>query len=140
MRKYREYTDDDLILAIKESKSMATTLRKIGLKPCGGNYIHLKKSLQRLNIDTSHWKGQAWNKDEQLKDWSSYTKIKFLKKHLIKLKGNKCEKCNNEKWFDNVITLEVHHKDGNRTNNNLENLELLCPNCHSYTDNWRKQK
>ena len=40
-------------------------------------------------------------------------------------------------WLGKPITLEVHHKDGNHQNNELENLQLLCPNCHSYTDNWR---
>jgi 5-methylcytosine-specific restriction endonuclease McrA len=38
------------------------------------------------------------------------------------------------------INLEVHHIDGDRTNNSLENLQLLCPNCHSYTTNFRKPK
>jgi hypothetical protein len=38
------------------------------------------------------------------------------------------------------INLEVHHKDGDRTNNSLENLQLLCPNCHSYTYTFAKQK
>lgn len=56
---------------------------------------------------------------------------------LIKLRGRKCEKCGLEVWLDNPITLEIHHKDGDRSNNTLENLMLLCPNCHSYTPNWR---
>lgn len=48
--------------------------------------------------------------------------------------------CKLHKWLNFPITLEVHHIDGDRTNNNEENLQLLCPNCHSYTDNWRNRK
>ena len=43
-------------------------------------------------------------------------------------------------WLGKPINLEVHHIDGVRTNNSLENLQLLCPNCHSYTDNFRRPK
>jgi 5-methylcytosine-specific restriction endonuclease McrA len=60
--------------------------------------------------------------------------------HLIKFRGHKCESCGNTEWFNQPIKLEIHHIDGDRTNNNLENLQLLCPNCHSITPNWRKQK
>ena len=58
-----------------------------------------------------------------------------------KLKENykeaKCECCGLTEWLNQPITLELHHKDGNHSNNELDNLELLCPNCHSYTENWR---
>ena len=43
------------------------------------------------------------------------------------MKELKCEECN----FDNPLALEVHHKDRNRKNNNLDNLQLLCCNCHT---------
>jgi len=138
MRKYREYTNDDIIKYSKEVTSLASLLKKLNLKPYGGNYDSIRRKLQKLNIDTSHWLGQGWSKNKQLKDWNSYTRVSYLKKHLIKLRGHKCEMCSNDKWLDKPITLEVHHKDGDRTNNDLDNLMLLCPNCHSTTDNWRK--
>ena len=140
MRKYREYTDEDIIKYAKEVKSIASLLNKLNLKPCGGNYANIKNNLQRLKVDTSHWTGQGWNKDQQLKEWGNYTKISQLKMHLIKFRGHKCESCGNTEWFNQPIKLEIHHIDGDRTNNNLENLQLLCPNCHSITPNWRKQK
>lgn len=139
-RKYREYTDEQFIRYSKEVKSIAGLLRKLGLKTAGGNYAQAKQTLQRLKVNTDHWTGQGWNKGEQLKDWSDYTRVSYLKKHLIQLKGHKCERCNLEKWLDNLIPLEVHHKDGNRTNNHLDNLEILCNNCHALTDGWRKTK
>lgn len=140
MRKYREYSDEDVIKYAKEVKSMAKLLTKLGLKTVGGNYNHMKHTLQRLQIDTSHWTGKAWNRNERLKDWSQYSRVNGLKKHLIELRGHQCENCKNFLWFEHPITLEVHHKDGDKTNNSLDNLQLLCPNCHSLTDNWRKHK
>lgn len=138
MRKYREYSDEDVINNAKKVFSLAGLMRSLDLRPCGGNYANIKRIVQRLNIDTSHWTGQGWCKDKQLKDWSHYTKAHNLKKHLIKERGHKCEICGNEEWLGKPITLEIHHIDGDRTNNTLDNLQLLCPNCHSTTDNWRK--
>lgn len=55
---------------------------------------------------------------------------------LIKLRGHKCECCGLSEWNNLPITLQAHHIDGDKTNNELENLSLLCPNCHSQTDNF----
>ena len=140
MRKYREYSDNDIINYSKEVFSLAGLMRKLDLRPCGGNYASIKRKVQTLNIDTSHWTGSAWNKDKQLKDWSQYTKAVNLKEHLIIERGHKCEKCGNTEWFGQPIALEVHHIDGDRTNNSVENLQVLCPNCHATTPDWRKQK
>ena len=48
-----------------------------------------------------------------------------------------CNKCGISEWQGFKIPLELEHKDGNTTNNSRENLEGLCPNCHSITDTWR---
>lgn len=62
-----------------------------------------------------------------------------LKWRLIEegVKKWRCERCNNTEWLGDKIPLELHHKDGDRTNNELDNLELLCPNCHAFTDTYR---
>ena len=62
-----------------------------------------------------------------------------LKNRLFKagLKENKCEICGISEWLGQPIKCELHHKDGNRTNHKLENLQILCPNCHSQTDTYR---
>lgn len=52
-------------------------------------------------------------------------------------KEHRCEHCGLTTWLGNPIPLEVHHKDGNRHNNVLENYELLCPNCHAFTESYR---
>lgn len=140
MRKYRNYTNEDIVRYTKEVYSIASLLKRLELKPSGGNYANIKNNLQKLKIDTSHWKGQGWNKDQQLKDWTKYSRVGHLKKHLIKEKSHQCEKCLLTTWLEQPIILEVHHKDGNRTNNNFNNLQLLCCNCHAQTDNWRNRK
>lgn len=56
---------------------------------------------------------------------------------LIESRGNKCEDCGLFDWRNKPIALEVHHLDGDSSNNKSENLRLLCPNCHSQTDNFR---
>ena len=138
MRKYRNYTDEDVIRFAKEVKSIAGLLKKLDLKPVGGNYANIKRIIQRLQIDCSHWTGQGWNKGQQLKDWSNYTQGASAKPHLIKLRGHKCESCNLSEWLGDLIPLEIHHVDGDKTNNGADNLQLLCPNCHSCTKDFRK--
>lgn len=56
---------------------------------------------------------------------------------VIEEQGGRCNRCNIDVWMDQPITLEIDHIDGNRTNNARENLEGLCPNCHSVTPTWR---
>lgn len=49
----------------------------------------------------------------------------------------KCASCNLTEWLGNPIPLELEHIDGNNSNHLLENLEMLCPNCHSFTSTYR---
>lgn len=49
----------------------------------------------------------------------------------------RCNRCGIDNWLGEVLSLELEHKDGNNKNNARENLEGLCPNCHSLTKTWR---
>jgi len=140
MKKYRNYTDEDIINYSKNVNNISQLLKKLNLKSVGGNFANIKRNLQRLNIDTSHWTGSAWNKDQQLKDWKNYSRAVNLKKHLIQFKGHCCENCKNQKWMGELIPLEIEHIDGDRTNNEISNLKLLCCNCHAQTPTWRRRK
>ena len=144
----RKYTDEQLIEAVSNSISIAQILTKIGLAPRGGNYRSIKNAIIRLGIDDSHLTGQAWNKGivfgykRRIEDYlsnnrpiSSYD----LKRRLLSegYFDRKCYKCNNTLWNDQDIPLELEHIDGHHENNSLDNLTLLCPNCHAQTDTYR---
>lgn len=137
----RKVTKEQLQEIANRCFSIAGMIKELGYKEHHGSSYHVvKKYLQLHNIKTEHWKGQGWSKDEQLKDWKDYNRVASFKKHLLKERGHLCENCKLEDWLDCPIKLEVHHIDGNRTNNEYTNLKLLCPNCHAYTDSWKKRK
>lgn len=82
--------------------------------------------------------------DKLNKYLNNNTKITSHKLKILliqeKLKKHQCESCLLSEWLEKKIPLELHHIDGNSSNNNLENLQVLCPNCHSLTDNYRAKK
>lgn len=61
-----------------------------------------------------------------------------LKQRLLRLmlKEDRCERCGICEWLDRPLAMALHHINGDRLDNRLENLELLCPNCHSQTENY----
>lgn len=67
---------------------------------------------------------------------------KVIKRILIEEFGweNKCNKCELSKWLEKPIVIELEHKNGINTDNRIENLDFLCPNCHSQTSTWRARK
>lgn len=62
-----------------------------------------------------------------------------LKQYLLEKRGYKCECCKNTTWLNETILLTVHHINGDAYDNHLENLQLLCWNCHAVTDNYGKK-
>lgn len=66
---------------------------------------------------------------------------RFVKRYLTEKFNNRCEKCGwgETNTFTNNVPLELHHRDGNSGNNVIDNLELLCPNCHSLTENYKSR-
>jgi DNA-binding CsgD family transcriptional regulator len=76
--------------------------------------------------------------DELLVIGRPQTSRSHLKARLIKagLKENRCERCGITEWMGQPLTMELHHVNGDGTDNRLENLQLLCGNCHAQTDNW----
>jgi hypothetical protein len=136
---------------VKKSFSIDSILKVIGLKLTGGNRDTVKRHIKRLNLDTSHFTGQAHRKgtstpvcigktlEEIMVEDSTYTNTHRLKLRMISegLREHQCECCNKTVWIGVPIPLELHHKNGIRNDHRDENIELICPNCHGISDNYR---
>jgi len=75
-----------------------------------------------------------------INNWLSGGKIpgsKAIKNYIAQINGNKCSVCGISDWMGIAISLELEHIDGNSENNNINNLSLICPNCHSQTSTYK---
>lgn len=146
MPQKRRWTDDDLREAVINSVSVRSVIYKLGLVPAGGNYKHVTRIINELKLSTSHFQGKGWNKGWSFdprkpvtptKDWlvkNSSVQSNTLKKRLFKdgLKSPKCELCGwAAKSVDGRIPVELDHINGDNRDNRMDNLRILCPNCHS---------
>lgn len=138
-------SDELLLEAVKNSKSVFAVLRYLELRCAGGSHSHYSRRIKKLGIDTSHFTGQLWSKgrtdltkklpDEILivTDGSRRQAAYMLRRALIE-KGVEycCSKCGQgPDWLGYPLTLDVDHIDGNWADSRLGNLRFLCPNCHS---------
>lgn len=144
MRK-RSWTVDQLKEGVAKSHSVRQLLGYLGLKEAGGNYSQVKKYLQEYKVETPHFKGRGWNKgltgfgipriklEDILVVGSTFQSYKLKNRLLaVKLKEPRCEECG---WAmvsdDGRLPLEIDHINGDSRDNRIENLRILCPNCHS---------
>lgn len=147
-----------LIQHISSCKSIAELLRRLKLKNHGGNRDKIKKTINNLNLDITHFTGELWSKgnnrfnDKRINNnviqnetaWEkifikgSKTKNATILKRLV-LSGKrqyKCNICGLSRWKGKPIRLRLDHIDGDNINNLEENLRIICPNCDSQTDTF----
>jgi hypothetical protein len=144
-----DVSDKDFIKIIKESIFYSEVMRKVGYKNTGNNSV-VKKRIKKLKLDVSHFKKGRYAARQKipLKDIcvenGTYS-TNHLKKRLFKdLKWeHKCSFCNEKEcnWMMTneigPIPLELDHINGNNKDHRLENLRLLCPNCHATTNTYK---
>jgi hypothetical protein len=152
-----KYTLELLAPIVKESMSYREVCRRLGVNDSNnGTRSYITKVIAMLGIDTSHFSPNGRRpktrkrriSDEQfLVKNSTYNGgggaegKSRLRLTLEKYKPVVCDICNNPGvWLDQPLKLQVDHIDGDRMNNQLDNLRWLCPNCHQQTTTWGKKK
>lgn len=151
----RKYDKEWLTELCKNSYSYAEVLRKAGRQQGGGTQATLKKKIEEYEIDISHFTGQRWQKSPNQQNNIVSRELYSLDEVFIKnspvtqkvLRGYierhkmleyKCQICGCDgNWQNGIIALEVDHINGDNTDNRIENLRYLCPNCHALTETYR---
>ena len=124
-------------------------LRNLGVKPNSSTISTIKRRIQEYGLDVSHFVKNAGNTKKHIENYLRvYSKDEskpsscHVKNKLFEYgyKEKRCEICGIIDWNGENITLQIHHIDGQHKNYTPENLQILCPNCHSQTDNWGRKK
>lgn len=141
------------LTSVREAVANTNSWRSLALYlklpyPSSVIYRRLRPFCGQHAIDVSHFTGQASNRgktfDERRRDIQVYlSNEQPIASHALKirlldegLKRHQCEKCDRTEWNGRPIPIQLHHEDGNSANNQLDNLKILCPNCHAQTGNY----
>ncbi len=152
MNQVQKYTVDVLRVAVEQSHSLAGVLRVLGLRQAGGTQSHLKRRIVHFGLDTSHFTGKGSNRGSDHKGPRMLTPEEVLVKRVngrrslaVRLRRALvksgvpyvCAKCGTGgEWCGKELHLQVNHKNRDWLDDRIDNLEFLCPNCHSQTEGW----
>jgi len=145
--KLEKFTNNEIIEVLNNSKSFREALIKFGYSSNGsGGYVSAKRIIIKRNIKIPNYNyygdgksNPKYELEQILIKNSPYSSRTRLKKRLINegLLEYKCTKCGNiGQWNGELLSLQLEHKNGINNDNRLENLELLCPNCHSQSKTY----
>lgn len=144
----RNMNDDEFKSLFYSSNSFGDIISKLGLNICGAQYKNINDKCEKLGLnksffDSSKYRKNAHNTVKQplssiLVENSKYKSTHCLKRRLISEKFfiNECFICKISSWQNKKLSLQLDHINGIRTDNRLENLRFLCPNCHSQSDTY----
>lgn len=141
--------DKEFIEIVKSSKSYSEILVRCGLPSRGANRKTIIRRIKTLSIDCGHLKSnlgktfihRRWSLEEANREVfvnGSNTKPTTIKTIILRfgLLDYKCECGICDNWREKPISLQLEHKNGNHSDNRIENLTFLCPNCHSQTETY----
>jgi hypothetical protein len=147
-KKIDAFDDEMFTTLLQNSKNWTDFVRKCGFKSCNGITIsHLLKRINQLGLNTKHFDGPMKSDHIFVVD-SQYRYNNLIKKKLVRDfdRPYECSVCKNEHftnrdgvllWRNQEIILELEHKNGINTDNRIDNLTFLCPNCHSQTSTFK---
>jgi hypothetical protein len=140
------YTEQEIREAVERSPSYVAALRLLGLRAAGGNHKTLKRYIEHYGISTDHFDPNWTRRGHVNKPWTPLEDVlvenceynrKRLKRRLYEagLKKRECELCGqDETWRGRHMTLILDHINGMATDDRLENLQIVCPNCAATLD------
>ena len=156
MHRY-DWSKERVEKAVAAANCWFDCLDKLGIPKVGGNYRTLRRKIEEFGFETTHfdyrlaktrnggrYKHQIANRsDEEIFKYGARIKTMNLKKeyiHRVLQDDAHCEICGIRNWNGRELIFQIHHLDGNHLNHTVGNLQLLCPNCHSQTDNFSNRK
>jgi len=139
-------TDEMIIEACQNADSMSKACSSLDI-----SFATFKRRAIKLNVYKTNQGGKGRKKPIKIDGKNKFSTQDILNGKHPTYQSNKlrrrlleenifeheCACCQNREWMDEPIPLELNHIDGNKNNHLLENLELLCPNCHAQTSTYR---
>lgn len=141
------WTKEALEEAVKNNETISGVLRDLGISVLAGNFTTFRKKVAVFGLDISHFADRKagrhpsrlrFSLDEILVVNSTYRSRSSLTRRLLKSKllVYSCASCGVKDWCNRPLVLHLDHINGINNDNRIENLRLLCPNCHSQTDTY----